>query len=387
MSNRSTIAGIDIGSSKISVVVCEYRGGNKMVMRGKGTAIVKGVVGGIIQHPEQFEISLQDAISRASADSNCRISDVVVNIPTGNSDFSIQSGIVRFETIGAMTQKAATEQAMKKAAECVERKNRSLMHLFPLRQMLDNTSGITHSPGTLTVDAGIIMGDAQNLAYVGSAIKKMRCTVRGVIHDYLAMTAIYPEPIEAPHVIIDMGSQTTSWCICANRLVQWAHTEPMGSDHITSDLAKALSCALSEAERVKVLHGTLATVDGAATIDIHGPEGVRRVSAQIVQQVIRKRVSQIVDAIVHQAAHDTPIERVILVGSGSHLVGLSDWVSTQFAVPVRTCIQHPVLDVSSHYQLALAMLIYAAKIGLIAKTPRGIWEWFSRHLRKNGIEF
>ena len=113
MNKSKVIAGIDIGTSKISVIVCRLKSTDNIEVLGMGTSILKGVQKGIIVDKSLFTNALQNCIKRAQAASEIIITDAFINIPNGNSKFVIQTGIVQNE-LAKPDQKSDCEQAMKK---------------------------------------------------------------------------------------------------------------------------------------------------------------------------------------------------------------------------------------------------------------------------------
>ncbi|MEK9726874.1 MAG: cell division protein FtsA, partial [Candidatus Margulisiibacteriota bacterium] len=60
MSKPNIIAGIDIGTSKISVIVCALKSSDDIEILGMGTSILKGVQKGIIVDKSLFTNALQN---------------------------------------------------------------------------------------------------------------------------------------------------------------------------------------------------------------------------------------------------------------------------------------------------------------------------------------
>ena len=121
MTNKKVITGIDIGTSKISVVICQMKTAEDIEILGMGTSILKGVQKGVIVDQSLFINALQNCLKRAQASSDQLIEDVFVNVPSGNSRYTIQTGIIQNET-SQPSKKIKTEQAMKKAIHCIDKK-------------------------------------------------------------------------------------------------------------------------------------------------------------------------------------------------------------------------------------------------------------------------
>ena len=98
MSNAKVITGIDIGTSKISVVVCQMKSTEDIEILGMGTSVLKGIQKGVIIDQALFSNALQNCLKRAQAASDQLIEDVFINVPCGNSRYTIQTGIIQNES-------------------------------------------------------------------------------------------------------------------------------------------------------------------------------------------------------------------------------------------------------------------------------------------------
>ena len=120
MKQSNIITGIDIGTSKISVIVCDVNSADDIQILGLGTSILKGVQKGIIKDKTLFLNSLQNSLKRAQAASEHTVKDIFINIPNGNSKFSIQTGIIQNTTDDLLNAKYRDE-AMRKSINCLEK--------------------------------------------------------------------------------------------------------------------------------------------------------------------------------------------------------------------------------------------------------------------------
>ena len=182
MNKSKIITGIDIGSSKISVIVCQLKSSDNIEVLGMGTSVLKGVQKGIIRDESLFINALQNCIKRAQASSEQVIEDVFVNIPNGNTSFSIQTGIVQSQSSGQVLTKKDREMAMQKSSQCIDKKNQSILHLIPISQRVDGQSTESFKPkvfNQMEVDTGVILCDSTNLKIVYSNLKKLGLTVKG----------------------------------------------------------------------------------------------------------------------------------------------------------------------------------------------------------------
>ncbi len=373
MSKSKIITGIDIGTSKISVIVCQLKSSEDIEVLGMGTSVLKGVQKGVIRDESLFVNALQNCIKRAQASSDQVIEDVFVNVPNGNTRFTVQTGIIQSNSGGQLATKQDRELAMKKSVHCVDKKNQSVLHLLPISQRIDGQRSETFKAkafNQMEVDTGIVLCDSGNLKLVFSNLKKLGLKVKGVISDYLSMSAILiPQGSGASHLLIDFGAQVTTFCIYSMGQLRFAHSIQIGSEQITQDLSVCLKCSLSEAERIKILYGQLQKFQNELSkhITIQCHNGQQNVKVSLITSIIESRVNQLFQMIQKYLIHAPSYDDIFLSGSGANLKGLPNWVETKISKPLNSQQDRTYKDIqiNSNYMMAMGQIIYGHQIGLL----------------------
>jgi len=373
MKQSKIITGIDIGTSKISVVIAEVKSPNNIEILGLGTSVLKSVKKGLIRDESLFVNALQNAIKRAQASSDHIISDVFVNVPNGNKRFTIQTGIVQRQTDQQVLSKSDRELAMKKSVNCVEKKNQSILHLLPINQRIDGKSSDTYKAkefDQMELDTGIVLCDSANLKIIYSNLKKLGFKIKGVISDYLSLGAVLlPNNSKGTHLLIDIGAQVTSFCVYSMGQIQFAHTIQIGSEQITHDLSVCLKCSLSEAERIKVLYGQIEKLQNelSKNVIIHCHDGQKTIKLSLITSIIESRVNQLFQLIQKYLIHAPNYDDILISGSGSNLKGLKKWMKLKIPKPLNDNVNSiaNLTQVNSNYIMAMGQIIYGHKIGLL----------------------
>ncbi len=372
MKQSNIITGIDVGTSKISVIVCDVKSAEDIEILGLGTSILKGVQKGIIKDKVLFLNSLQNSLKRAQAASNQTIQDIFINIPNGNNKFSVQTGIIQNTTDELLSIKYRDE-AMKKSMNCIEKKDQSILHLIPITQRVDGVkTNIINSRKfeTIEIDTGIILGDSANLKLVISEIKSMDLKVRGIISDFLSLGSIVlPSESSKNYLIIDCGAQLTSLSIYKGNQLIFAHTIEIGSEQITNDLSICLKCSFSEAERIKILFGQLKKFNNelAKNITINSHNGQKKIKASLVTSIIESRINQLFQLIQKYLIYAPGFDEIILTGSGSNLKGVKEWASMKLGKPIHSSNDQfqTNINITPNYIVAMGQIIYGYQRGLL----------------------
>ncbi len=146
--------------------------------------------------------------------------------------------------------------------------------------------------------------------------------------------------------LVDMGAGTTSAAVFSSGRFIHADSFALGGQHVTMDLARGLNTPIAEAERVKVLHGSviggssderdMISVPRAGDDEREPPQFVSR--ANLVR-IIKPRVEEILEMLRDRLANSPfaaePRSRVIFTGGASQLTGLPELAANILNRPVR----------------------------------------------------
>ena len=145
-------------------------------------------------------------------------------------------------------------------------------------------------------------------------------------------------------IYVDIGGQTTGIAVYSHGYLKDIVVLPVGSDHITSDLAVGLGISLANAERIKLALGIAPEVLTAEEMEVESLKAteMKRVSCRLAVDIIGARVSEILVMVKEN------IERIsckgliptgiIMGGGGSMLSGLVQLAEKQLDMPVRMTV-------------------------------------------------
>ena len=120
----------------------------------------------------------------------------------------------------------------------------------------------------------------------------------------------------------------------------------LGGHHVTTDLARGLSCSVQDAERIKTLYGSvlaggsderdMITVPLVGDDDREPPQFVSRAT---LMRIVKPRVEEILE-MVRDRLYKSPFAaepraRIVLTGGASQLTGLPELAARMLGRPVR----------------------------------------------------
>jgi cell division protein FtsA len=191
----------------------------------------------------------------------------------------------------------------------------------------------------LAVDLHAVTADDAPIRNLIHVVERCYLSVAGLVAaPYASALAVTnEEDRRLGATVIDIGGGTTTLSIFADGQFVYTDAVPVGGNHISFDIARALNTPLAEAERIKALYGTLvgAQSDGHELISysLSGEEegGTYHTTKAKLAEIIRPRVNSML-ALVGER-----IERggfaayagdcVVLTGGASELVGMAEHAS------------------------------------------------------------
>lgn len=340
------IAALDVGSTKICCLIGEIQGGCRRAVDervpqikivGSGHCRSEGVRGGNVIDVRAAEQSVRNAMEQAERMAGVTLSEVYLNLSGARTRSVHASGQVALPH--GQVDEAAKQQAIVNAMSKVNLDGNAVLHVSISNYRLDDARGIKHPVGMhgrlLGVEVNAVLADPAALANLGMVMERCHLDVAGfVVAPYAsARSVLLEDEMELGVVLVELGGGTTSYAVFNEGVLLHAGAIPVGSHHVTADIARGLNTPIAHAERVKTLWGSTvpAMLDEREliTCPIIGEPGVdalNRVPRSMICGVIRPRMEEILEMVREQIeqvpAMGQVVRRVVLSGGGSQLNGV-----------------------------------------------------------------
>jgi cell division protein FtsA len=345
------ITGLDIGSTHVRVAVGarmpadKNRSGIQII--GVAEVPSSGVQKGVIT-------SIEDAISAVSA---CleKVEHVMTGIPveralvavSGTHIVSQESkGVVAISRSDGEIREEDVHRAIEAARTVATPLNYDILHVLPKSFTIDGQAGVKDPVGMtgirLEVDAQIIQSLSNPLKNLTRCVYRTGIDIDSVVLGILAVAEAVttPRQRELGVAVANIGGSTTGLVVFEDGDVMCTAVMPIGSDHITSDIAIGLRTSIEVAERVKIEQGH-AVPKQVKKEDIHlgelGAETDEVVSRKFVAEIIEARVEEILERIDRELKKIDRSGRlpagIVLTGGGAKLSGLTDLAKDRLALP------------------------------------------------------
>jgi len=355
----STIAALDIGSTKVCCLIGSVEGTKRraiddtvpqITIVGSGHCRSEGVRGGSIVDLDAAERSVRTAIGQAERMAGRTITEVHVNLAGGRSRSVHVVGKAALSS-GPVSE-ADTRRAMAAAMAKVETGGRAIVHASVFGYRLDDARGVTNPLGmhgeTLCAELNVVMADPNAIANLGLLLERCHLDAVGFVASAYASarSVLLADELELGVALVELGGGSTSVAVFNEGALVDASMIPVGSHHVTIDIARGLNTTIAHAERVKTLWGSTvpAQLDERELITCPilgetGSDAVKRVPRSLICGIVRPRMEEVLE-IIRDRLHDIPaarhvVRRVVLTGGGSQLNGVEQLASEVLSRGVR----------------------------------------------------
>lgn len=369
------LAGLDIGSTKVSFVIGTVSPEGKIEVAGVGNAPNAGIRQGVVVNIEATTESIKKAKEEAELMSGYRVHDVWVGVSGTHISSFDSKGMVAVKN--KEVTKSEIERVIEAAKAVAVPADRSVLHVLPREFKVDGQDGIIDPIGMsgirLEANVHIVTASQAALNNAQKCVEKAGLKVSGFVLDQLASAgAVLSEDEKNLGVCLaDMGGGLCKLLYLVNGSVAHSSVIPVGGQHFTHDVAVGLRTPQFSAEDLKKKYGCAmaSMVNDNETIEVEGVGGrkSRVIPRKDLADVIEARAEETLSLIANDIRMSglVPLlgSGIVLTGGASQLDGLIEMGEFIFDIPVRRGLPSKVgglVDVvkSGEFSTAVGLLLY-----------------------------
>ncbi|MBI4088954.1 cell division protein FtsA [Candidatus Kaiserbacteria bacterium] len=261
---RRVATGIDIGTYQVKLVVVEElsdkQRGRQLRILGTGLAESKGLRHGYIVNKEEVAASIREAKRQAEYVARVPIRAGFLAIGGISLDEARAAGFAIISRADQEITALDLEKAGKAAREAAAPGflNRHVLHSIPVEYRIDGAKVLGDPLGMkgvrLEVDYLFVTCLAQHEDVLVAAVEDASIEIIDQMASPLAGSYVLLEGDQKMKgcVLANIGAETVSIVVYDENIPVSVKVFPMGSGHITDDIALGLRISLEEAERVKL---------------------------------------------------------------------------------------------------------------------------------------
>lgn len=380
---KDIIAGLDVGTSYVRVVLAGHREGNtgQLTLLGVGIAPAAGMRRGAVIDPEDAAKSIRAAVENAERNAGAEVDHAYVGFGGSGMGVMPARGIVAVSRADGEISEADLERVHAAARTTLPQlANREIIHEMPVSYTVDRENDIKNPLGMIGTRLEVQM------LYITAFTPHLRSLVRSIELAGLEVDDIIASPLasscatlskhqkEIGVLALDLGGGTASMTVFEEGTLVSASVFPVGSAHITNDIAIGFQVPVDIAERIKIEHGTLSLdpalrKDGVRLADF-APDINAVISKKDLAEIVEARATDIFE-LVDQ--HLRKIGRsgllpsgVVLTGGGAGLHGVAEFTKRQLRLPAEVGIPSVIRGAhesvaDSSWSVAIGLCLWASE--------------------------
>jgi len=373
------MVGLDIGTTKISIMIGRKNQYDKLEILGTGRAVSNGVARGIVANIDKTVISIKEAVDEAKQKSGIDIDEVFVGI-AGQHIKSLQHrGEIVRDNIDVEIDKADIDKLKSNMFKLITIPGEEVIHVIPQEYTVDGEDGIQDPKGMAGVklEANFHVITAQ----VGAVRNIMRCVEKAgltpkelVLEPFASAVATLDEDeLREGVALVDIGGGTTDVAIFLDNIIRHTAVIPFGGNVITKDIKTGLSILEKQAELLKIKFGSAMYTEDQENVMVSIP-GLRgrepkEIAVKNLSEIIGSRYKEIIDLVYHEIKvsgyENKLMTGIVLTGGGAQIRSLKQLAA--FVTGKETRIGYPNEHLGSESKDEVVSPMYATGVGLVLK--------------------
>ncbi|PSO42914.1 cell division protein FtsA [Candidatus Saccharibacteria bacterium QS_5_54_17] len=347
--NLPAAIGLDIGSTTVRCVVgVQEEEAPAPSIIGVGTAPSTGVKRGGVVDLETTVSAITAAVDEAERISGVATGEATVGVNGTHITSAASRGII---AIGNNNRAIAGEDLARaeEAATVMQLPpNREIIHIFPRRYTVDGQEYVKDPVGMhgmrLEVDTCLITAATPFLKNTTQSVTRAGLNVREHTAHPLAAarTTASNQDKEVGCAVVDIGAHTTGVAVFDDGELLHMAILPVGSAHISNDIAIGLRTEIETADKIKLEHvdadpGNPHKNEAFSVPELNGE--LLQVNTADVNSIARARLEelcQLINSELQKAKRDGMLPGgAIFSGGGANLHGLTEFAKQYLRLPAH----------------------------------------------------
>lgn len=410
MPGTELITGLDIGTTKIGVIIAEVEDDSQPKVIGVGTAPSDGLRKGVVVNLEKTVRSIENAIDQAEQMAGVKIDQVYVGIAGDHIRSYNGRGVVAV----AGPENEITEDDVRRVIDAAKAVvmpiDREIIHIIPQEFIVDDQRGIKDPLGMsgvrLETEVHIVTGAITSAQNICRSVERAGLNVKDLVLEPLASSysVLSEDEKELGVIVMDMGGGTTDIAMFFEGCIRHTAVVALGGGNVTNDIALCLRTPIDQAELIKIKHGCAlpSLIENQdKTIEIAGVGGrpPRKVAQELLVDIIHPRMEELfrltAGEIRKSEFANLMTAGVVITGGAALIKGAVELAEEVFDMPVKLGIPKGfsgLIDLAKSpiHATGVGLILYAianryelegllseGEVGLFEKIWERMKSWFS----------
>ena len=368
------IVGMDIGTSKVSLVIGEVNNFNQIEVLCTTSCKCNGIKKSKIVDENEIAAAVSKLIKEAENEIEMEINSCYLTIP-GKYVTIVQNSITKEakdKYSGISSKDVSNAISLVKDIDVPE--GMQIIDIVTDEFILDTGKTVQDPVGSLssnfTLKAQLVLADKEYMKQLASIFRKADIDIDGLVPVTLAERSLVLDANELNDniMLLDIGAGNTDIGVFEGLSFTYTNTIPLGGDNITKDIALVLNISEEEADRLKHQYGlalkSFIDNDNEILLNTCKDENKRVIKSSELIEIIEARIEEIfylVNKDITAQGIKQRINNVILTGQGITNINKSDIAGKIIlSIPVKIATGRLISTVRPEYRTAYSLVRYIA---------------------------
>lgn len=371
------VVGLDIGTTKICVVVGKLDEYDKLEILGMGTSVSDGVKEGTISNINKTVYAITQAIEDAENKSGIDIRVVNVGVAGKHIKSQLHHGSITRSEREAEITVDDINRLTNDMYRIVTEPGTEIIHVMPQHYTVDYEQNVKDPVGMVGVkleaDFNIITAHSNAIRNIKKCVQRAGLEIDNLILEPMAssLSVLGEEEKKAGVAIVDIGGGTTDIAIFEDGIIRHTSVIPFGGNIITADIKHGCAVMPTQAELLKVRFGKCLaneTPDNEV-ISIPGLRGrpAKEISIKNLSYIVEARMEEIVELIHCEIVRSGYAKQlaggVVVTGGGALLQEIKDLFEYKTGLHAR--LGYPNEYLGKGQEDSIKNPMYATGVGLV----------------------
>jgi cell division protein FtsA len=352
MPHSKIISGLDIGTSKITVIVSQYfETENRFNIVAVSSNPANGFRKGQIINLEEAGKTLTQTIESAERMAGFQINNIHIALASVYIESTNSHGVVAVSNQNGEISKEDVARVTEAAKAVTPPSGKEIIHIIPRKYTVDGQDGIIDPIGMsgtrLEVEAHIIFASTPALKNLFKCLDEIGITPESITYSGLTTTkaATTETEKELGVAIVDIGGSVTTLTIYQEGSPTYSSVTPIGANNVTNDLAIGLRLTIDQAEKIKLRLGRVVESKKyqdeielsqfGITTDDNQKISLQTATSGIIKPRLEEIFHLIYQQIVDSGFSQSIPAGIVLTGGGALTIHAKDLCSKIIPLPLR----------------------------------------------------
>jgi cell division protein FtsA len=376
------IAGLDVGTTKICLLVGERTGNDELRVLGVSSQPSSGLRKGEVVNVDRTVESIQKTLAQVEDTCELKIGSVYVGITGAHVESFNSRAILPIGNPAAGVTRKDMTGAVAAASRVSLPPDREIMHVLAQEYSVDDRAGIIEPEGIqgsrLEANVHLVTARTPAIDDIVNCVRQAGLDVAETVLQQLAssLAVMRDEEQESGAVLVDIGGGTTDYAFFRSSAVRHTRVISVGGDHVTNDISLGMKLLLGQAEELKRKAASALADRGGEDQVLSLPSALVRSSGGPSRKklcwIVELRMTELFRLIRRDLERAGLFQNIgtglVLTGGGALLKDIALLAERETGLPVRiglprgVCGLREVID-SPVYSTAVGLVKYGLKWG------------------------